>query len=522
MYKYRIQNLIISSMNSFKKSLIIILFFFSSAFIAKAIVKPNSLFSTNGVLQQGVEVPVWGTAAVGEKVTVEFAGQKIETVSTDGKWLIKLKPLKASTTPQTMLITGTNKVSITNILIGEVWLFSGQSNMAFPLRAIRPLNGYPEVDKVLEDAANYPLVRQFSIKLIKSTAIPAKIDDVNGKWNVCNPTTAKDFSAVAYFFGRDLFKKLQVPIGLINSSYGGTAIENWISKETLESFPELNSIMVNYEKALKQFPAKLKDYETSANQQYKIDSTLAAQQNVAIPKKPTPPMSPAERGGPTGLYNTMISPLVPYAFKGCVWYQGEANGSRGVQYRTLLPALINNWRTQWGMGDFPFVIIQIPGWKAHQPELREAQLLTWKSIKNTAMTVITDCDDTLDVHPGNKQPVGERVLLQANALAYGDKAEFSGPVYESMKIMGDKVILSFTHTGSGLMVKGKELQDFVIAGDDKKFVPAKAEIKGKQVIVYAPGITNPKAVRMGWRLSPQVNLYNKEGLCAPAFRTDVQ
>lgn len=512
-------------MKNFKKSLAITLIIFGSASMVKANIKPNSLFSNNGVLQQGVEVPVWGTAAIGEKVVVEFAGQKIETISKDGKWLIKLKPLKASNTPQEMIITGNNKVSISNILVGEVWLFSGQSNMAFPLRAIKPLNGYPEADKVIEDALNYPLVRQFSIKLIKSTAIPAKINDVNGKWNVCAPNTAKDFSAVAYFFGRDLFKKLQVPIGLINSSYGGTAIENWISKETLESFPELNSIMVNYEKAMNQFPAKLKDFEKSTAQlveQFKIDSTLAVQQKSAMPRKPAPPMSPAERGGPTGLYNTMISPLIPYAFKGCVWYQGEANGSRGIQYRTLLPALINNWRTQWGMGDFPFVIIQIPGWKAHQPELREAQLLTWKNIKNTAMTVITDCDDTVDVHPGNKQPVAERALLQANALAYGDKAEFSGPVYESMKVVGDKVILSFTHLGSGLMVKGKELQDFIIAGDDKKFVPAKAEIKGKQVIVYATGVTNPKAVRMGWRLSPQVNLYNKEGLCAPAFRTDVE
>lgn len=488
-----------------------------------ATVKPNSLFSNNGVLQQGVQLPVWGTAAVGEKIIVEFAGQKVETISSDGKWLIKLKPLKASITPLTMTVTGEhNKVLISNILVGEVWLFSGQSNMAFPLRAIRPLNGYPEADKVIADAANYPLIRQFSIKLIKSAAIPAKIDDVNGKWNICNSATAKDFSAIAYFFARDLYKKLQVPIGVINSSYGGTAIENWISKETLDAFPELNSIMLNYEKALKQFPAKLKDFENSAIQQFKTDSALAAQRGLAIPKRPSVPMSPAERGGPTGLYNTMISPLMPYAIKGCVWYQGEANGSRGIQYRTLLPALINSWRVEWGIGDFPFVIIQIPGWKAHQPELREAQLLTWKKVKNTAMTVITDCDDTVDVHPGNKQPVAERALLQANALAYGDKAEFSGPVYESMKVSGDKIILSFSHVGSGLMMKGKELQDFVIAGDDRKFVPAKAEIKGKQVVVYAEGVKNPRIVRMGWRLSPQVNLYNKEGLCATAFRTDVE
>lgn len=508
----------------FKSVCILFVVFLYLGTDVKANVKPNSLFSNNGVLQQGVVIPVWGTANEGEKVTVEFAGQTVSTVAKNGKWLIKLQPLKANSTPQIMTVKGDNKVSISNILIGEVWLCSGQSNMGFPLRAVRAVDIYPSVDEVLKDAVNYPLIRQFSIPLKKSVAIPGVIEDVNGKWNVCDITNAKNFSAVAYFFGRELFKKLNQPIGLINSSYGGTAIENWVSKETLEAYPELKSIMTNYEKALSQFPAKLEEYQRSLPQlleTFKADSALAVQKNMVMPRKPTEPMSSAERGGPTGLYNTMISPLIPYAIKGCVWYQGEANGSRGIQYRTLLPALINNWRTQWGMGEFPFLIVQIPGWKGHQPELREAQLLTWKNVKNTAMSVITDCDDTLDVHPGNKQPVGERIALQAKALVYGEKVEYAGPVYESMKVDGNKVILSFTHVGTGLMVKGNELQDFVITADNKKFVPAKAEIKGDKVIVFAEGIKNPTAVRLGWRLCPQVNLYNKEGLCATAFRTDV-
>ena len=217
----------------------------------------------------------------------------------------------------------------------------------------------------------------------------------------------------------------------------------------------------------------------------------------------------------------MIAPLIPYAIKGAVWYQGEANGGRGLQYRALLPMLINTWRSKWGIGDFPFLIVQIPGWKAHQPELREAQLLTWQKVKNTSMTVINDCDDTLDVHPGNKQPVGERLALAAKATVYGENIEYSGPVYQSMKIEGNKIILSFTHVGKGLKAKDGELKDFVIASNNKLFIPAKAEIKDNTVIVYADGINHPKAVRLGWRLCPQVNLYNEDGLPATPFRTDM-
>ena len=203
---------------------------------SNAAVKPNSLFTNNGVLQQGVEVPVWGTASEGEKVTVEFAGQNLTTTAVNNKWMVKLKPLKATSEPQAMTVKGENTVTISNILVGEVWLCSGQSNMGFPLRAVKAINGYPAISEVLKDAQNYPLIRQFSVPLKKSTDIPAIVDDVNGKWNVCDSKTAENFSAVAYFFGRDLFKKLNVPIGLINSSYGGTACENWMSKETLESF----------------------------------------------------------------------------------------------------------------------------------------------------------------------------------------------------------------------------------------------------------------------------------------------
>ena len=282
--------------------------------------------------------------------------------------------------------------------------------------------------------------------------------------------------------------------------------------------------MDNYYKALAEFPTKLAKYKEDIDKimtKYSADSAKAVEAHKEIPRKPTVPLTPAERGGPSGLYNTMILPLAPYAIKGAVWYQGEANGGHGIEYRTLLPTLINNWRSLWGIGDFPFMIVQIPGWKAHTPELREAQLLTYQKLPNTSMTVINDADDTLDVHPGNKQPVGERLALAARGLVYKEKIEFMGPIYQSMKVVGNTIELSFTHTGKGLVAKNGDLKDFTIAGSDRKFVPATAVIKDNKVIVSAEGINKPEAVRLGWRLCPQINLYNEEGLPASPFRTDV-
>ena len=510
-----------------KRDLMILALVVSGVFSARMLaVKPNSLFTDNAVFQRAVEVPVWGTGDNDEKVSLEFNGQKLETTVKDGKWMLKLKPMKENSTPQNMVISGKNTVTVKNILVGEVWLCSGQSNMAFPLRATKALGNYPKIKDVLRDAQNYPLIRQFKVPLIKNTDIPAKVNDTKGKWSVCDSLTSRDFSAVAYFMAVDLFKKLNVPIGIVNSSYGGTAIENWISKETLDAIPaEKTAIMSRFEKEMADFPRKMADYQnnlSSLQDKFKTDSTLAVLQKKELPKKPSLPMSPAERGGPTGLWNTMIYPLIPYAFKGVAWYQGEANASRGIQYRALLPALIQNWRTEWKEGDFPFVIVQIPGWKNHFPELKEAQLLTTQKVPNTALAVTYDCDDTLDVHPGNKQPVGERMALAARGIAYNEKIEYSGPLYQSMKVDGNKIVLSFTHIGSGLIAKNGALKDFTIAGSDKNFVPAKAEIVDNTVVVSAESVTNPEAVRVGWRLCPQMNLYNKEGLPASPFRTDVK
>ena len=499
---------------------LLLLLIFGTSF---AKVKPNSLFSDNVVLQRGVIVSVWGIADEGENVSVVFNGQQVSTVTKNGKWLVQLAPMQANTNGQTMVIKGTNTVIVKNVLIGEVWFCSGQSNMAFTLGSIKPLGSSLNFKQVLEEAARYPLIRQFTMPLIKSSNIPDKIFDVNGKWFLSDSTRLKNFSAVAYFFAKALYNKLKVPIGIINSSYGGTAIENWMSKETLDTIPASKSIFASFEKSLNEFPSKLAQYQSDEKQlldKYALDSAESIRAQSALPRKPSVPMSPAERGGPTGLYNTMIYPLVPFAIRGVAWYQGEANASRGIQYRSLFPVLIQQFRKEWDNENLPFFFIQLPGWKNHFPEIKEAQLMTYQKVPFTAMTVIYDCDDTLDVHPANKQPVGERLSLPARALVYGeDKIEYMGPIYDGMKIEGNKIILSFSHAKK-LVAKDGPLRDFLIAGADKKFIPAQAEIKNGKVVVFCESITNPVAVRAGWRFCPQMNLYNEAGLPASPFRTD--
>jgi len=501
----------------------ILLLLLSLSGIAKAIVKPNTLFSDNAVLQQGVTIPVWGKATGNEKVSVEFANQKVSTIAKNGKWMVKLNPIKAGG-PYTMTIKGENSIEIKNILVGEVWVCSGQSNME---RQLGPRWGQPLISNWKDEAAeaDYPFIREFNV--------PQAVDitpqeEVNSKWVVCNPQSVKDFSAVAYFFGRDLFKKLNVPIGLIHTSWGGTPAEFWLRKEAFANYPELEPILKKYQNAINQYPKKLeqdKAKESAQTEQWQKDSTAAAIAHKNIPYKPWNAQQIYENAIKPcgGLYNAMIAPLIPYAMKGVIWYQGEANADRAKEYRTLFAAMIADWRREWKIGDFPFLFVQIAPNKANTPELREAQLLTWKKTPNTAMAVATDCvDSTFDIHPPHKQLIGMRLALAARAIAYREKIEYSGPVYKSMKVKGDKVILSFTHIGSGLEAKDGDLKGFYISGEDKIFFPAKAEIKGSTVIVSVEKVKKPKAVRFGFSNIFVTNLYNKEGLLASPFRTDIE
>ena len=479
----------------------------------RATVNPNSLFSDGVVLQRGVSVPVWGTANEGEKVTVRFQGQTVATTTRNGHWLVRLKALKAGG-PFTLSITGDNSMLITNVLVGEVWLCSGQSNMEFQLA--RAANAQEAIA-----AAGDPQLRLYKVPR-GATDTPQA--DAPGTWNECTPGTAATFSAVACFFGRDLRHALRAPIGLISSSVGGTPAEAWTSHPTLEDGPALRGILDSYAEQVRTYDpgaaAEQHKRDLAKHKEAVAQAKAEGKRAPAAPRAPTDPSRSSNR--PSCLYNAMIAPLQPFAIAGVIWYQGEANAKRATEYRKLFPAMIRNWREAWGQGDFPFLFVQIAPHERMTPEIREAQLWSWQTVPRTAMAVITDIGNETDIHPTKKEPVGDRLALAARAIAYGEKLEYSGPVYRSMKIKGNQVILSFTHIASGLEAKGGELKGFAIAGPDGNFASAAATITGKKIVVESPSVAAPVAVRYGWSSAPDVNLFNKEGLPATPFRTDQQ
>ena len=446
---------------------------------AHAQVSVNSIFSDHMILQKGVPVSVWGPAGEGEKITVSFNGQKVSSIAVNGKWMVKLSPMPYQLTPLEMTVSGKNTITVHDILIGEIWLCSGQSNMERQLgpRPPQPLITDWEKER---DAATYPLIREYYVPLKYSKT---KVEDVQSFWTVCSPQTVSGFSAIGYLFAKNLFISLKVPVGIVFSAYGGTPAEDWISETALKSNSTLKALVAGYD----------------------------------IPTKAWKPTGKTMNG----LYNGMIFPLLPYALKGVVWYQGESNNDGPILYKTILTTLITNWRQDFHQGNIPFLIVQIAPHKDMCPELRESQLLVHQNVPNTALIVTTDCGDAENIHPSHKQPVSERLALAARAIAYNEHIEFAGPTYQSFKIKDDKVFLKFSHTGKGLIAKQKDgLKGFTIAGADKKFVPAKAVIKGDQVVVSDNGIKKPVAVRYGWSNVPDVNLYNEDGFPASPFRTD--
>lgn len=484
---------------------------FLAASWARAEVKPNSLFSHNAVLQQGIAVPVWGSADDGERVTVKFQDQSVSATTSNGRWLVRLSPLKAGG-PFTLTVVGRNTLNITNVLVGEVWLCSGQSNMEFPLG--RAANGPAAVVGAADS--------QLRLFTVPRAAADTPKTDLTGGWKESAPTTATNFSAVAWFFGRDLRLTLKAPVGLIHSSVGGTPAEAWTSRATLEADPELRQILERYAETVNQYrPAEAEARHQQALEKYKEAVERAKTQGRELPRPPRPPENPLRTNKrPCGLYNAMIAPLEPYAMAGVIWYQGESNSGRAAEYRKLFPAMIGNWRQAWGQGVFPFLFVQIAPEKDMTPEIREAQLLTWQTVPRTGMAVTTDVGNETDIHPTQKEPVGTRLALAARAVAYGEKLEYSGPVYQSMKLEGNQARLRFTHTGRGLVAKDGPLKGFTLAGSDGNFIAATAIIDGDQVVVSCPTVSKPVAVRYGWAHTPDVNLFNQEGLPATPFRTD--
>lgn len=507
---------------------------------SQAEVKPNPLFTDGAVLQRGQKIPVWGTARDGEKVTVEIQGQKVSATATGGKWSVRLAPLKEGEA-LTMKISGDNTVTVNDLLVGEVWVCSGQSNMEWTFSKAH--NAKEEGPK-----ANYPQIRMFTVK--KTVALKP-MDEATGSWTVCSPATVNGFSAVGYFFARDLHQKLGVPVGMLHTSWGGTPAQSWTSLEGFGNQPELQEYvtaakqkLANYDADVAAYDAKMKVFQAQTKEweekvkapfdaallQWTKDAAKAKQAGQPEPTKPvltTPkPKPPGQpNAGPnhaTSLYNGMVAPLIPYGIRGAIWYQGESNAGKATQYRTLFPAMIADWRKRWDLGDFPFLFVQIAPFKGQPAEIREAQFLSLAAVKNSAMAVTTDVGNANDIHPNQKEPVGQRLALAARALAYGEKIEYSGPLYDSMKASSGKITLRFRHTGGGLVAKDGALKGFTIAGKDQKFVPAQANIEGDTVVVSAAGVSDPAAVRYGWDNVPDVNLYNKEGLPASPFRTDVK
>ena len=479
---------------------------------ARAEVKPHPLFTDGAVLQRGVSLPVWGTAKAGEKVTVELCGQSATAVAdADGKWMVKLGKCAAGG-PFKMVIRGENTITLNDVCVGEVWVCSGQSNMEFGLAGAE--NG----KDVLPGCAD-PQLRLFHVP--KNVAEQPQ-STVKASWRVCGPQTAGGFSAVGYFFARDLRKAINVPVGMIESDWGGTYAETWTDHATLEKV--LPEAFARQAESLKGYDAaKAKARYEADMAKYKIAAAKAKAEHKPEPRAPRMQQDPrTSPNQPSVLFNGMIAPLLPYPICGAIWYQGESNNGRQKEYQMLFPAMIGNWRKVWGCGAFPFFFVQIAPHKDMSPELREAQLISWQKTPNTAMAVITDHGTPLNIHPPAKEPVGGRLALAARALAYGEKLEYSGPVFKTLKVSGDKAVLSFDHLGGGLLAKDGALKGFTIAGADKKFVAATATIEGDTVVVTSAEVKSPVAVRFGWANVPEVNLFNKADLPATPFRTDVE
>jgi sialate O-acetylesterase len=507
---------------------------FAGASISLANVKTGPLFADGAVLQQGMKTPVWGTADPGEQVTVSIDGkQAAATADANGHWIVRLPELTAGG-PFEMTVSGKDKVVVHNVAVGEVWIASGQSNMDFPLRTYKPADPvYGSKAHAFIATVNDPLLSFFVVS--KKTAYQGPLpNDANpqGGWRETNPKNADIFSAVAYHFAQDLRKNLNVPVGIIQSAWGATFAQAWTSKEGLESNPELKKILDGRDRSIAAYPEAQKKYETEVIPAWKKACETAKAQGKPEPKPPRGPLSPGDKMVPSTLFNAMINPVIPYGIKGVIWYQGEADAGNPGQYRVLFPALIKDWRAHWGQGDFPFLFVQLAnigkpqqnpvegGWAGQ----RESQLTTL-SVPKTGMACaidLADSDNPGDIHPHNKEEVARRLSLIAFSEVYGKPVpSYSGPLYSSVQFSGCAARLTFTHVDGGLVAKGEKLTGFAIAGRDSKFVWSNARIGANTVEVSSPEVPQPVAVRYDWAGNPIGNLYNKNGLPAVPFRTDI-
>ena len=509
-----IQNLMLRSFSVSIRAvaLVILLLIVGCEIPAHAEVTLPSLLADHMVIQRGLPVHVWGMATPGETLTATFRDEsRSATADQLGRWSLYFSPSGAGG-PFQMTIQASNKITLDDILVGDVWVASGQSNMEFPMTQLA--NPQTEIA-----AAQYPKIRLFRVEHNPSDY---PVSNVAAKtWAACTPQTVADSSAVAYFFARDVQKKTGVPIGLIETFWGGTPAESWTSLSALSADASLMPLFAARARTVADEERNRLELD-KAEREYKQAVAAATAEG-----KPAPPGLPWHADfaawAPGALYNGMIAPLTPFAIRGAIWYQGESNADpqRAPLYARLFPTMIRDWRSAWGEGDFPFLFVQIAAWNSDPedkwPEIRDAQRRTL-ALTNTAMAVTIDIGDPVDIHPKDKQDVGARLALAARAIAYGEKIEYSGPLFRQLIGEDHALRLWFDHTTGGLVAKGGTLKGFEVAGADRKFAPAEARIENATVIVSSAAVPDPVYVRYGWAANPDCNLFNGEGLPASPFQ----
>ena len=533
-----------------KSRVLVVAVALSMSFACLADVRPAALFADNMVIQRETEAPVWGRADAGEKVTVTGSWGKTAVVTADeaGKWSVKLKT-PAAGGPYIITIKGNNTVEINNVLSGEVWFCSGQSNMDFAMPMFAKINP-TRTEKKYEPAANYvkqemetaqdDLFRQFAVE--KNTSPMEPLDTFNGSWISSSPVSNPDFSATAYFFGRELRKELNVPVGLIKCAWGGTRVEPWIPAEAFQKDEEMAA---DFKREILSLKSRIEKWDPK-QAEVRYQAALKKWEITKKGRRPKMAVNPKEaKQLPATLFNAMVNPVVPYAMKGVIWYQGENNASYNtLKYEDNFRMMISSWREHWGQGDFPFYFAQLANFKAAVSEPVEVD--SWASIcdqqrrtlglKNTGMAVLNDIGEARSIHPHNKMEVGRRLALWALKYDYNKEIPvWSGPLYKSYKIEAGKVIIKFDSVGSGLMTgekpvmgdtreTGDALKRFQICGADRQWKWAQAEITGKDTVTVShPDVPQPVVVRYAWAKNPEgANLYNKEGLPASIFTTEVE
>ena len=472
----------------------------SSAGALCADIQMPSVFSDHMVLQRDCPIQIWGWATDGERVRVRFAGQERVTYAYDNRWRVVLDPLEASAQAREIVVEGFNRVTIEDVLVGEVWLASGQSNMRLPVSS----TNHSRESLALADR---PELRLF---LTEERCADRPLDDVEGSWAVASAESVAPFSAVAFHFALEILASEGVPVGVVESVVGGTRAVNWTSAEVLARNPDARGHYDYYRELLRAYPDKI-DAWRKASEAGETDERM-----------PTTP----HRRRPAGYFNAMINGLVGYPIRGVIWYQGETDTWNAEEYERMFPDLITDWRNRWGQGDVPFLYVQLPGFNGkpgvdeNYPFLREIQRLLEPALPNLGMAVTIDQGEEQDIHPKEKREVARRLALLARRDVFGESVVARGPQPAHVELSGSKVLVRFSHVGDGLVVRGDQIEGFSVSGEDGVFFPAQADLAGNMVTVSSDSVPRPVFVRYGFRGFPPCSLFNSEGLPAVPFRTD--